>query len=261
MTKEKNKIKDIIANISKKKEWSDKDTLELIKEKNFNKLKNVRDKLAKLYENQSDDKREESKKVIKFIDESINIIISTRIRARRSISEGMRNFVSYKFETYDEMQKIEQFEKQSKLVGNKEDISNTKTEETRMNQKDTFELLKSLTDSDYKPTPNEIEWIKEQTFKTYRSQWPKFKEMKEPFPSILNELKTNAIPLSEFYKLLDNPTDHFKITLLHSFLHEVNKNPNSTLYKRTPGMEVIVRGKIPPNQTKPVPHIWLIKKK
>lgn len=97
MTEEKNKIKDIIANISKKNEWSYEDIKEVIRERNFSKLKKVRNKLVKLYEKQNDSDRKKYKIVIKDIDDAINLIISTRIRANLPINEDMRNFVSYKF--------------------------------------------------------------------------------------------------------------------------------------------------------------------
>lgn len=144
----------------------------------------------------------------------------------------------------------------------KENISITNNKHTRMNKTDTKKLLSRLTNSDYNPASNEIAWMKEQTFKTYRYQWPKFKEMKENFISIFNELKTNgSIPLTEFYNLLNSPSDHFRKTLLNSFLHEINRNSKSDLYPLAQGMKAIVRPKRLPDQTKMVSHIWLIEKK
>lgn len=131
-----------------------------------------------------------------------------------------------------------------------------------MNKKETNELLSRLMNSDYKPTSNEKAWMKEQIFMTYRSQFPKFKEMKEYFPSIFKELKINtSIPLLEFYNLLHSPSDHFKKALLHSFLHEVNRNSKSDLYTRAQGMKAKVLPKRPHRQIEVVKCICLIEKK
>lgn len=120
-------------------------------------------------------------------------------------------------------------------------------------KKDFFELLEKLKDNKYKPTQDDKELLYEshyqfKSFKPVRSDWMKKKfNTHETFKIVFDKLnEEKKIPLTEFYDIVQCPSQYYKKLLEQSFLYQCN-NKNGLFYKDCRSKKV-TKGKMRINQ-------------